>query len=260
MALFLPKIIKIICMKNFKIHLFLLVVSFYTFSSVEAQILKKVKLPTKVPTLPTSTTELSEGEIANGLKEALSQGATKASEKLHKTDGFNLDPKVRIPFPEDAQKVANKLRELGMGKKVDEFELRLNRAAEQASKEAAPIFVNSIKQMSISDAKTILKGSDTAATSYLRNTTYKPLYDAFNPHIKKALDSTLATKMWSELAGAYNKLPTTKTKVQTDLIGYTTNKGLKGVFLLISEEELKIRKDPMARTTDLLKKVFGSTK
>jgi hypothetical protein len=227
---------------------------------VEAQKIGKIKIPTKLPTTTGTSTAagLSENEIINGLKEALSQGANKASQKLNKKDGFNLDPKVRIPFPEDAQKVATKLRELGMGKKVDEFELRLNRAAESAAKEAAPIFVNSIKQMSIADAKNILKGSDTAATSYLRQSTYNPLYNAFTPHIKKALDSTLATKMWSELAGAYNKLPTTKSKVQTDLIGYTTHKGLKGVFLLISEEELKIRKDPMARTTDLLKKVFGS--
>jgi hypothetical protein len=141
---------------------------------------------------------------------------------------------------------------------VDEFEVRLNRAAENAAKEAAGIFAGAIKQMTFADAKNILTGGDTAATQYLRKTTYNPLYDAFSPHIKNALDSTKASSMWTELANIYNKLPTTKNKVQTDLIAYATHKALKGLFILVAEEETKIRKDPVARTTDILKKVFGS--
>ena len=218
----------------------------------------KVTLPTTLPTGSTSGGALTESEIIGGLKEALSQGASKASEQLNKTDGYNMNPKVKIPFPEDCKKVADKLRQIGYGKKVDEFELKLNRAAEEAAKEAAPIFIGAIKQMSFADAKSILTGADTAATSYLRKTTYTPLFDAFSPHVRTALENTAANKAWTEITAIYNKLPTTKTKVTTDLIAYTTHKALKGLFTLVADEELKIRKDPLARTTDLLKKVFGS--
>lgn len=214
----------------------------------------KVKVPTS---LPTSTSAVSETEIINGLKEALTLGSKTASQNLNKLDGFYKNPKVKIPFPEDCQKVATELRKLGYGKKVDEFELTLNRAAEDASKEAATIFANSIKQMTLTDAKNILKGPDTAATGYLRKTTNSSLYSAFAPHITTALNSTTATKKWKEITTLYNKLPMVK-KVDTDLTRYTTNKALKGLFLLVADEETKIRKDPAARVTDLLKKVFGS--
>ena len=203
-------------------------------------------------------TGLTENEIIGGLKEALSQGASNAGKALNKEDGYNLNPKVRIPFPEDAAKVAKALRDLGYGEKVDEFEKRLNRSAEKAAKEAAPIFIGAIKEMSFTDAKNILTGGDTAATQYLRKSTYNPLYSAFSPHVKSALDSTNASTLWTELATLYNKIPFNKNKVQTDLIAYTTHKALKGLFVLVAEEEAKIRKDPVARTTDLLKKVFGS--
>jgi hypothetical protein len=214
--------------------------------------LKKLK-----STVTSKTTSLSETDIATGLKEALTVGSKNASAKLNALDGFNKNMKVRIPFPEDAQKVAKKLREMGFGKKVDEFELTLNRAAEQAAKEAAPIFVNAITSMTITDAKNILVGSDSAATSYLRTRTSDPLAQAFSPHIKKALDATTATKKWTELATLYNRLPLV-TKVETDLVKYTTSKALKGLFVVVAEEEMKIRKDPAARVTDILKKVFGS--
>ena len=214
----------------------------------------KVNVPTSIPT---STSAISETEIINGLKEALTLGSKTASENLNKLDGFYKNPKVKIPFPEDCQKVATELRKLGYGKKVDEFELTLNRAAEDASKEAANIFANSIKQMTLTDAKNILKGSDTAATGYLRKTTSPSLYSAFAPHITTALNKTTATQKWEEITTFYNKLPMVK-KVDTDLTRYTTNMALKGVFLLVADEETKIRKDPAARATDLLKKVFGS--
>jgi hypothetical protein len=229
-----------------------LVLNMNAFAQID---LKKVKLPTKQAG---ASVGLTESEIAEGLKAALSKGAETASQTLNKADGYNLNPKVHIPFPEDAQRVAVKLRELGYGKKVDEFEATLNRAAEHAAKEAATIFVNAIKQMSISDAKSILTGADTAATGFLRKTTYNPLNAAFSPHIKNALDSTSATKRWAEIAGIYNKIPFNKQKVDTDLVAYTTHKALKGVFIMVAEEELKIRKDPAARTSDILKKVFGS--
>lgn len=217
---------------------------------------KKVKIPKGVLPAQTSSS-LTENEIINGLKEALTKGAGKASDSLNKPDGFNLNPKVRIPFPEDCRKVATRLRELGYGKKVDEFELHLNRAAEQAAKEARPIFVSAITHMSFADAKSILTGPDTAATSYLKKTTYDSLYTHFSPHIRTALDQTAATRMWTEITTLYNKLPTTRKKVETNLTAYTTHKALKGLFTLVADEELKIRKDPLARTSDLLKKVFG---
>ena len=177
----------------------------------------------------TKTPALSESDIAKGLKEALNVGAKNASSQLNAIDGFNKNTKVRIPFPEDAQRVATKLREMGFGKKVDEFELTLNRAAEQAAKEAAPIFVNAITSMTITDAKNILMGTDSAATSYLRTKTSSALADAFSPHIRTALDATTATKKWKDLATLYNKIPLV-TKVETDLVKYTTNKALKGLF------------------------------
>lgn len=201
---------------------------------------------------------LSDGEIVQGLKEALTKGATTASTTLNKVDGFYKNPKVKIPLPPEAQTVAKTLREYGYGKKVDEFELTLNRAAEQAAKEAAPIFSKAITGMTITDAKNILTGPDTAATGYLRKNTYSSLYNAFTPHIQKAIGDNKVVSKWTELAKLYNKIPLVKKPVNTDLVSYTTGKSLKGLFTLVAEQEQQIRKDPVARTTDILQKVFGS--
>jgi len=212
------------------------------------------KITQKVGTI--TGTSLSESDITTGLKEALRVGANNASAQLHKPDGFFKDPLVKIPFPEDARRVATKLREMGMGSKVDQFELTLNRAAEGAAKEAAPIFVNAITSMTITDAKNILTGNNDAATVYLREKTSSQLASAFAPHIRKALDSTLATRLWRELTATYNKLPLVR-KVNTDLTQYTTDKALKGLFTVVAAEELKIRQDPAARISEILKKVFA---
>jgi hypothetical protein len=134
----------------------------------------------------------------------------------------------------------------------------MNRAAEEASKSAAPIFVNAIKSMSINDAMGILKGSDTAATGYLRGKTVSALTTAFRPTIDSALQKTSATSYWKTVFDAYNKLPTTFNKINPDLAGYVTEKALSGMFYQVAQEEQKIRKDPAARVTDILKKVFGS--
>ena len=232
-------------MKKIVVLLIGVIISSYSYGQFSLKNLKKTV------TTATSSATLSESDIAKGLKEALTVGAKNASSQLNAVDGFNKNMKVRIPFPEDAQRVATKLREMGFGKKVDEFEQTLNRAAEQAAKEAAPIFVNAITSMSITDAKNILMGADTSATSYLRTKTSDPLASAFSPHIQKALDATTATKKWTELATLYNKIPLVK-KVETDLVKYTTSKALKGLFTVVAEEEIKIRKDPAARVTDLL--------
>ena len=231
-----------------------------TFVSIlsHAQIkVPKVKIPTTKSSVIPSASQLTESDIANGLKEALTIGAQKAAQQLNQMDGFYKNLEVKIPFPEEATRVATELRKIGMGKKVDEFELTLNRAAEDAAKEAAPIFVNAIKSMSISDAKNILTGPDTAATGFLRKTTYNSLFSAFSPHISTALANNYATSKWTEITTIYNRLPLVK-KVDTDLVHYTTGKALKGAFILVAKEEEKIRKDPAARVSDLLKKVFGS--
>lgn len=202
-------------------------------------------------------TSLSETDIISGLKEALKLGANNASTQLNALDGFNKNLAIRIPFPPEATKVSTTLRQYGYGAKVDEFELTLNRAAEQAAKDAAPIFVNAISQITITDAKNILQGPDNAATSYLQTKTTEALFTSFSPTIKTALGNTLATSKWTEITKLYNQVPFV-TPVETDLVKYTTNKALSGLFFVVAAEEKKIRDDPAARTTDILKKVFGS--
>ncbi len=203
-----------------------------------------------------SSSALSNDEIIAGLKEALSQGATNSSGKLSTVDGFFKDAAVKILMPEQVQKVEKKMRTLGMGKMVDNAVLSMNRAAEDASKSAAPIFLNAIKGMSVSDALNILKGTDTAATGYLKKTTTNPLTEAFRPIVEESLKKVDATKYWKDVFSVYNKF--SSEPVNTDLNAYVTEKALQGIFYYVAEEEKKIRKDPTARATDLLKKVFGS--
>jgi hypothetical protein len=200
---------------------------------------------------------LSNDDIIAGLKEALSVGATKSTGKLSAVDGFLKDAVVKVLMPPEAKKVENTLRQIGMGSLVDEAITSVNRAAEDASKSAAPIFLNAIKKMTLQDGLSILKGADTAATAYLKRATTADLSTAFKPVIDSSLTKTNATRYWSALFDKYNKLPTTFNKVNTDLSGYVTQKALEGVFYYVAEEEKKIRKDPAARVNDILKKVFG---
>lgn len=199
---------------------------------------------------------LSTEEIVSGLKEALSVGATNSSGKLSVTDGFFKDAAVKILMPEQVQKVEKKMRMLGMGKLVDNTILSMNRAAEDASKSAADIFIKSIRQMSVSDALGILKGTDTAATGYLRKTTTAELTNAFRPVIEASLQKVDATKYWKDFFSTYNKF--SSEPVNTDLTAYVTERAMKGIFHYVAEEEKKIRKDPAARVTDILKKVFSN--
>lgn len=205
-----------------------------------------------------SGSSLSTDEIVSGLKEALSVGTNNSTGKLSAADGFFKDAAVKLLMPEEAQKVEKTLRSIGAGKLVDDAILSLNRAAEDASKSAAPIFLNAIKKMSIQDALGILKGTDTAATSYLRKATTSELTAAFKPIIDASLEKVNATKYWAAVFDKYNKLPTTFKKVDTDLSSYTTSKALNGIFYYVASEEKKIRTNPAARVTDILKKVFGS--
>ena len=200
---------------------------------------------------------LSNEDIISGLKEALSVGATNSSSKLSAVDGFFANAAIKVLMPPEAKKVESTLRSLGMGDMVDKAILSMNRAAEDAAKSAAPIFIDAIKGMSFQDALGILKGSDTAATGYLRGRTLPALTNAFRPVIEGALQKTDATKYWKDLFETYNKLPTTFKKVNTDLSGYVTERALSGLFFQVAQEEQKIRKDPAARVSETLKKVFG---
>ena len=198
---------------------------------------------------------LSTETIASGLKEALRVGTERGTAKLSAADGFFKDAAIKILMPPEAQKVEQKLRSIGLGKQVDNAILSMNRAAEDASKSAAPIFINAIKQISIQDAVGILKGGDFAATEFLKVKTTANLTEAFKPVIERSLAKVNATKYWNTLFLTYNKFSTDK--VNTDLSTFVTEKALTGIFHEVALEEQKIRKDPLAQTTELLKKVFG---
>ena len=204
----------------------------------------------------TGSGALSSAEIAAGLKEALSIGTQNSNAKLSALDGFFGNAAIKILMPEEAQKVESTLRNIGLGSLVDKAVLSMNRAAEDAAKSATPIFVNAIKQMTITDAVGILKGGDYAATDYFKTKTTEPLTNAFRPVIEKALTKVDATKYWNDVFSAYNKFAAKP--INTDLAGYVTEKSLAGIFHEGGQEEQKIRKDPAARVTELLKKVFGS--
>lgn len=215
----------------------------------------KEKVHTATATTPTLTNE----EVIKGLKEALTVGTNNSSGVASKLDGFYKNPKIFIPWPEEAKDMKVKLTKMGMSKKIAEFETSLNRAAEEAALKAAPVFIDAVTNMSVQDGFAILKGVDTAATNYLRKTTYNPLKDKFLPVVKEAVAKVKVTSYWQPLATAYNKLPGVK-KQNPNLDEYVTNKAINGLMVLIADEEIKIRKDPMARVTDLLKKVFGFEK
>ena len=203
-------------------------------------------------------TSLSNEDIVSGLKEALSLGAKKSADKLSAADGFFKDAAVKVLMPPEAQKVEKTLRSIGAGKLVDDAILSFNRAAEDASKSAAPIFIDAVKNMSIQDALGILKGPDTAATSYLKKATTTNLTNAFKPTIDSSLKKVNATRYWSLVVDKYNSLPTTFNKVNSDLPSYVTQKALSGIFYYVADEEKKIRTNPAARVNDILKKVFGN--
>ncbi|MEO6456166.1 MAG: DUF4197 domain-containing protein [Ginsengibacter sp.] len=197
---------------------------------------------------------LSSNEISTALKEALTIGAQKSTDQLSAADGFFKNAAVKVLLPAEVSKAENKLRMLGMDKLADNVILSLNRAAEDASRSAAPVFIEAIKGITIQDALSILKGTDTAATSYLKRTTSPQLINAFTPIIEASLSKVNATKYWNGFFTAYNKIAFSK--VDADLTAYVTAKTLNGIFYYVAEEEKKIRNNPAERVTDILKKVF----
>ena len=203
---------------------------------------------------------LTNADVVAGLKEALTKGAEHSVSVASVTDGFWKNSRLRIPFPPEAVKVKNTLNDLGMSAQVEKFEMTMNRAAENAAKEAVPVFVNAITQMTVADGFAILKGGDHAATDYLKEKTTAELIAKFRPIVEKATEQVALTSYWAPLAGAYNKatLITGGQAVNPDLNAYVTQKAIDGLFVLVADEEQQIRKDPLARTTDLLKRVFGA--
>lgn len=200
---------------------------------------------------------LTTAEVGEGLKEALINGISKGSDLVSQADGYFKNPEIKIPFPPDVKKVEDRLRQIGLGGEVDKFVMTLNRGAEDAAKEAKPIFIAAIKQMTIEDAWAILKGEPDAATQYLRRTTSSQLKEKFSPVIQASLDKVSATKYYGDLVSRYNKIPLVE-KVNPDLNEYATELAMQGLFTMIAKEEKNIRQDPAARTTELLKRVFGA--
>jgi hypothetical protein len=234
--------------KSFSIVFFLSVLFILQSCESSAQITKLLNQTTGGN--PTST------EIASGLKEALEKGTGISADRLSLQDGYlgNLD--VKIFFPEEAKQVERTLRNLGLGSMCDQVITSLNRAAEDAAKEAKPIFTDAIKQMSFQDVQKILLGEQNAATQYFQGTTTNSLTQKFSPVIDNSLKKVDATKYWGDVMTRYNKVPLVK-PVNTDLTAYVTEKAIQGIFVEIAKEELKIRQSVGARTSPLLQKVFG---
>ena len=195
-------------------------------------------------------------EISNGLKQALEIGTSAGADRLSAKDGFLGNMAIKILFPTEAQKVEKTLRSIGLNSLADNVILSLNRAAEDAAKEAKPIFVNAIKQMTIADATNILLGNKDAATQYFKRVTTAQLMEKFSPVISNSLSKVGATKYWTDAAAAYNKIPLVK-PVNTNLTQYVAEKAIEGMFVQVAQEELKIRDNISARSTGLLQKVFG---
>lgn len=231
---------------------FLSITLAFTFSFILLSCAEMQQMANQFPELnPTGQID-----IAGGLKEALNNGISKQVTKLTALDGFYKNEAVKILLPEELQKVDKALRKVGLSSLADDGIKMLNRAAEDAVKESTPIFVNAVTSMSFNDAKGILMGNESSATTYLQTTTTTPLYAKFNPVIKNSFAKVGADKVWTNIITKYNSIPLVK-KVNPDLTDYTTNKALEGVFKMIAVEEKNIRTNLSSRTSTLLQKVFA---
>ncbi|NLR79208.1 DUF4197 domain-containing protein [Chitinophaga eiseniae] len=245
----------------------LVLLGFCCLQATQAQFLKKLSKKLESTTANNngssngsgnSLAALTESDAGSAIKEALAKGVAAGIAKLNKKDGFFGSDVYKLLLPADAVKIGNTLRAIGLGSQVDKAILQINRSAEKAVGYAAPIFVNAIKQMTLTDAVNLVKGGNTSATDFFKNKTTDSLKAAFSPVIRKTLDSTSATRYYSDIVTSYNKLPTTFNKVNPDLQDYVTTMAVNALFDQIAKEEVSIRANPAARTTDLLKKVFGA--
>lgn len=222
-------------------------------TAVQAQI----KLP---PLLKNTAAGVTEAEAGQGVKEALLQGVTNAVLNLNKTDGFFGNALYKMLLPPDAKKIETTLRKIGMNKQVDNAILAINRGAEDAVGFAKPIFMDAVRQMTLTDALQIVRGPRDGATRYFREKTAVQLIQAFTPSVKSSLDKVEATKYYGDIVNTYNNLPTTFKKINPDLTSYVVGKAVDALFDQVAKEEENIRANPGARTSDLLKKVFGGTR
>jgi hypothetical protein len=200
---------------------------------------------------------LSEDEIVNGLKQALEIGTGNAVQTVSQTNGYFNNPRIRIPLPENVRNVEKILRATGVGSQVDKFELSMNRAAERAAPEAKAIFWDAIRQMSIADARQILDGADDAATQYFQDKTASRLQKTFKPITRQAMSEVGVTRYYQSIDDKVKTIPYAD-QMRFDLDQYVTDKALSGLYFMLAEEEKKIRQDPAARVTELLKKVFAN--
>lgn len=203
--------------------------------------------------------DLSESNIVEGLKEALEIGTSNAVKTVSKRNGYYKNPEIKIPLPSSVQKMEKLLRTAGYGPQVDAFELSMNRAAEQAGPQAEALFWDAIKQMTFADARKILDGRDNEATLYFRDKTQDRLKEIFKPIVHKSMSHVGVTRSYQELDAAVRSIPFADS-LSFDLDQYVTDRALDGLFFMLAEEERKIRRDPAARMTDLLKEVFGSAR
>lgn len=234
---------------------------FILIGLVSCEVLNEsLKVVNSTQSTGSSKPSLTNEEVISGLREALQVGIKNSVNLTSVTDGFLKNDSIRLPFPPDAIKVKEKAMDLGLSGKVTEFETTLNRAAEEATKEALPIFADAIKNMSVQDGFAILKGGDGAATKFLKEQTTSKLVSAFAPKVKNATSKVELTKYWNPIITKYNSAMTLTggQKLDPDLDAYITQKAIEGLFYMVEKEENKIRKDPVARVTDILVKVFGS--
>ena len=245
-------------MKLIKPILFLFILA--NFSCESQGILGKLGEAAK--TIGLEEGALTNDEVISGLKEALTVGAENSVSLTSKVDGFYKNPLITIPFPDEAIKVRNTAMDVGLESQVEKFEMTLNRAAEQATKEAVPIFINAITSMSIEDGFNILKGGKGAATDHLKRSTRAQLVQKFSPIVSSAIQTVELTKYWEPLITKYNSLNSlnpfgNSEKIDPDLEAYVTGRAIDGLFTMVEKEEDKIRENPAARVSDLLKKVFS---
>ena len=253
----MPKPIRILRNTAVFLLLALFPLAFLSGQAPGDSILDKAKKSIPKQVLPSKEKKLDEKTIIAGLKEALEVGTKKSVEKVSAKDGYFKNPEIKIPMPQDLKKVESGLRKAGLGNKVDEFVESMNRAAEKAAPQAKEIFIKAVKGMTVKDARNILYGGeDDAATRYFERETRTDLYGLFFPVVKDSMDKVGATKLYKYLIDKYNSLPLVEKK-SYNLDKYVTNKALDGLFIMVAKEESKIRKDPAARITELLRKVFG---
>ncbi|MCW3128300.1 MAG: hypothetical protein JWO03_3958 [Bacteroidetes bacterium] len=242
--------------------IFILAANILLASSVSAQfgnLMDKAKGAVNDAT-GSSASGITQGDAASAIKEALNKGIKAGVDKVSAVDGYLGNPDIKIPMPSQAQAVESGLRSIGQGALIDKTIQQINHSAEQAAPQASQIFINAISQMNINDALSIVNNKQQdAATQYLKRTTTDQLVAAFKPIIKKVLDETKTTQLWSEVMGVYNKIPFHE-PANTDLPDYVTHKALDGLFYMIAKEEAKIRKDPAGQASEIIKKVFGSVK